>query len=586
MKTKLLTLVMLMTLSAATAFAQALEGVAVMTIDGSRTADVTIRLRGVPGDTVSIGNHEQILIGYDNDNTFTINVGAEKTIEIKAVNASSIRSIDCSANDIDYLHIFGLDALEHLNCSVNQLTSLDVSGLTTLEHLNCGVNQLTSLDVSSLTALIYLSAAENPLTSLNVSGLADLEYLSFRNTQLTSVDLSGLAALETILGWQSQLTSLNLSGCVSLSRLSCYDNQLTSLDLSDCVSLTRIECWNNPLTSMDISGLAALETIQCGSTRLTSLDASGLTALTFLRCDDSPFLTSLDVSGCVALELLYCINNAQLTSVNLSGCVSLLLTRIQNNPLLTSLNFSDLTALTHIHVENNGLTSLNLSGCVSLFRVSAHDQNVVVVVPFNDTTTTSVDIELTGVVHTFANGETFSFPSGAPHGVFSGMVSVVRAADERNRHNVTMVAEEGVSIDKAVGIHTVIEGYDFRFYTTIADEYADYDLTVLVNGREVAPTLYDNMYIIENIDEDKEVAFRLTKKVDHIPTANEHLTATTVSAGVGFITIEASNAAVQIVSIAGEVVYNASAVGATTVNVPQGLYVVVVDGTATKVVVR
>ena len=70
-------------------------------------------------------------------------------------------------------------------------------------------------------------------------------------------------------------------------------------------------------------------------------------------------------------------------------------------------------------------------------------------------------------------------------------------------------------------------------------------------------------------------------------TSNDILSATKISASVGAITIDTQKAAVvQVVSFTGHVVYNAEVIGTTTVNVPVGIYAVVVDGTTTKVVVR
>jgi hypothetical protein len=394
MRTKFyLLLIMLLTLSATTAFAQGLVTVATMTVADSRTANVVITVKGVAGETVSINGIEQTLLGSSTDNTFSIDVSTEKNIVIKATNASSITE---------------------MNCYKNELTSLNVSGLTSLGYLTCSDNNLTSLDVSSLT---------------------------------------------------------------SLKHLSCSYNSLTSLDVSSCFLLTNLYCHTNSLTSLDVSG------------------------------------------------------------------------------------------------------------CVDLAYMTGQDQNVVVEVPFAEN---SIAVYFNSVAQTVTDGETFSFPlpagiiSGNP---FSGTVSITRGADNRSRHNVTFISEEGVSIDRN-SVNEVIEGYDFRFYTTIADEYAGYEVAVLVNGKELTPIVYDNMYIIENIVEDKEVTFVLIKKAGNT-TANEELSTAKVSASVGTLTIEAPvAAAVQVVSFTGKVVYSSELVGTVTVNVPAGIYIVAIDGTATKVVVR
>ena len=70
-------------------------------------------------------------------------------------------------------------------------------------------------------------------------------------------------------------------------------------------------------------------------------------------------------------------------------------------------------------------------------------------------------------------------------------------------------------------------------------------------------------------------------------TSNDVLSTAKVTASYGTVTIETpKSATVQIVSFSGSVVYNAQVTGTVTVNVPAGIYVVVVDGVSTKIVVR
>ena len=85
---------------------------------------------------------------------------------------------------------------------------------------------------------------------------------------------------------------------------------------------------------------------------------------------------------------------------------------------------------------------------------------------------------------------------------------------------------------------------------------------------------------------DKEYTFTTDKNAGGA-TSNDVLSTAKVIAGYGNITIETpKSATVQVVSFSGSVVYNAKVTGTTTVNVPAGIYAVVVDGTVAKVVVR
>jgi len=137
------------------------------------------------------------------------------------------------------------------------------------------------------------------------------------------------------------------------------------------------------------------------------------------------------------------------------------------------------------------------------------------------------------------------------------------------------------------GTHSVNENSAFSF-TAIAID-ANSVMTVFVNGVELAP-ISDNFYYIDGIRENKLITFSLTAGTpnpDTNPTSNEELSAAKISASVGSVIVETpKDATVSVVSFSGSVVYNAKVAGTTTVNVPAGIYAVVVDRTVTKVVVR
>ena len=150
-------------------------------------------------------------------------------------------------------------------------------------------------------------------------------------------------------------------------------------------------------------------------------------------------------------------------------------------------------------------------------------------------------------------------------------------------YKIELVETAGITLNQHWGIHTRIEGQALQLIVTIDDEYADHTVAVMVNGSELMP-IHSNIYLLE-ADSDKEVIFVLTKKSENV-TANEVLSATAISTSAGTITVEASDAVVQIVSINGDVVYNAGITGTKTVNVPAGIYLVVVNEQITKVLVK
>ena len=109
------------------------------------------------------------------------------------------------------------------------------------------------------------------------------------------------------------------------------------------------------------------------------------------------------------------------------------------------------------------------------------------------------------------------------------------------------------------------------------DENGDPIFTVEYEGLEDGP----HSIVIDG----KEYTF--TVKNGGGATSNDVLSTAKITASVGTVTIETpKTSTVYIVSFSGSVVYNAQVVGTVTVNVPAGIYAVVVDGTAAKVVVR
>jgi len=125
--------------------------------------------------------------------------------------------------------------------------------------------------------------------------------------------------------------------------------------------------------------------------------------------------------------------------------------------------------------------------------------------------------------------------------------------------------------------------------------------SVTINGEEVIGTWEEDengnpIYVIpfDGLEDgehvlvvnDSEFEFTTSKNVG--ATSNDVLSSSAkVTASYGAITIDTpKTATVYVVSLSGSVVYNAKVTGTVTVNVPAGIYVVAVDGTTTKVVIR
>lgn len=148
---------------------------------------------------------------------------------------TSLKTLDCTGNELTTLTVAYLPYLEELNCSGNALSSLHLGGLPSLKKLFCDYNLLTELDVTALSSLEYLSCIGNQLTKLQADNLSKLVYLYCQENALDELSLQ------------------NLSG---LQYLECSDNQLKALDLSDCIQLKDLQCRRNQLVCLDVSASA------------------------------------------------------------------------------------------------------------------------------------------------------------------------------------------------------------------------------------------------------------------------------------------------------------------------------------------
>ena len=433
------------------------------------------------------------------------------------------------------------------------------------------------ITVDNPSAIIGLDCKDNSLKTLAFGDLENLKTLDVSGNALTTLDVTGLESLETLNVSGNALTTLIVADLEGLKTLNVSGNNLSTLDVSANIALTILDASDNELKALDVTDLESLEALNVSNNGedFTTFTVNGLKALTTLDVSDNA-LTELNVS-----------DNA-LTTLNITGLEGLTNLDVSNNNL-TSLDVSNNKELAYLDASMNRLAILKLYAGVDvkLLHLQANGQKAVVEVPFNYNRT-DADISFDGETQKVSVGGTFFFPR--PDGVttgagFSGtLVSIARADDDRKKYDITFIIEEGVEVISANGVNEAIEGHNFQFGVLLSDDFADYSVKVLVDGEELLPFL-GNTYVINNVDSDKEVTFILTKNEEN-STSNETLTATSVSTTKGAIIVEAVASDVMIVSISGNVVYKAIVTGTETVNVAAGIYVVAINGKATKVVVR
>jgi len=353
----------------------------------------------------------------------------------------------------------------------------------------------------ALTHKFVVSEADNSTLYINATDKNSITSLDVSDNSLMYLDVSG----------NKKLATLNFSGNSNLMTLHCSDAALKSLDVSRLFKLEELACHDNPLVTLNASSTALTNLNVSGITSLTSLNVSGCNALKVLDCSNTG-LTTLNVSGLSALYELEC-SYTPLKSLNVSGCTDL--KRLDcNNTYLERLDVSGLSALWTLDCSESRLKSLNVSECRDLAFLFADGQEVSFDVPF-DYNDTGVNVIFNGKPNLII-GESFSIPTGVVMGNgFKGNITINREADTRPRYTVAFAALEGVSVDKAA-TNEVPQGEDFIFTVTVDDEFADYELVVLVNGRRLMSASNDNVYIIESVRMDREVSFLLVRESEPI----------------------------------------------------------------------
>jgi hypothetical protein len=285
---------------------------------------------------------------------------------------AAITSINCSLKGIkDLTGIKLFTGLETLDCSTpyfyiykgtqtslwNDITSLDVSGLTYLTSLNCSCNlNLTSLVTNG--ALLSLNCSRCKLTSLD---------LATTEPNLTNLDASfcGLSTLvtngilEQLVCSYNNLPNLNVTGETHLTWLDASSCGISSIDVTHAPNLQTLSLTNNSLTSINVTQNPQLETLRLFVNKLnTAVNLQYNTALTYLSIEKNPDLPSLDVSHNTLLSTLYCNDCPKLGTIN-----------VDSNPLesfncsndgLTALDVSHKTDLVWFYCSKNKLTSTSL----------------------------------------------------------------------------------------------------------------------------------------------------------------------------------------------------------------------------------
>ena len=167
----------------------------------------------------------------------------------------------------------------------NHISKLDVSGNDGLKSLSIYMNPITTLDLASNTELEQLDCAYCRLSTLDISANKKLKSLKAYGNRLTTIDLSGASELETCDVKNNQLTAIDFSNNPKLSAINVLGNRISSLNVSHLSLLESLEAQSNQLTAVDVTANTMLETLSLSGNQLASIDLSKNKRLHVLNLD-------------------------------------------------------------------------------------------------------------------------------------------------------------------------------------------------------------------------------------------------------------------------------------------------------------
>ena len=223
--------------------------------------------------------------------------------------------IDNSTNEL----IISKAALvtSNLSCQNCNITNLEgVQYFSRVTKINFSNNQIVSMpSLLPMTALETVHMYTNQLTTApDFRGIQNLKTVLIYENQLTTMPLFGNnPIIEEIIISKNKIADItSLAGVPSLVKLDVGENQLTALpDLSQNINLLELICWSNQLSVLpDLSKLTALTRLNAGKNKLTvTPDLKKNDQLAILALDNNYLTQGLDLSGMSGLTSVKLYNN-------------------------------------------------------------------------------------------------------------------------------------------------------------------------------------------------------------------------------------------------------------------------------------
>lgn len=159
----------------------------------------------------------------------------------------------------------------------------------------------------------------------------------------------------------AQVLSLDVTKATALQKLYANANKIATLDLTNNVELTTADVQNNQLATLDISKNVNLTSLTLSKNLLTGIDITNNQKLATLYVSDNHFAGTWDISANPNLKSLYALNN-ELTSVVLGAKTAAKPFFNFNNNKLESLDATGIEDVANatLFLMGNQLTALQL----------------------------------------------------------------------------------------------------------------------------------------------------------------------------------------------------------------------------------
>lgn len=303
------------------------ENANLSTLDVSGTKVLTLKCKGNPLYTVSLGERGDLLLSS------TFPESTEVDLEVPS-----------SSFDLEE-KLPGVDAEKVEIVSGGQLDGTVLSGYEEGTPVIYKYHAYDAEEAESsvqFTVTLNLTIVEEGL-AINAENFPDETFRAYVEDQFDKDGDQSLSQAE--LDAVKSVKVVDKTDVKSLKGIEYFTN------------LTSLHCYNTGITELDVSANVKLETLSCYSTDIAELDVTNLTALKFLFCDDTK-ISSLNVTNCPVLERLEC-NNTLISSIDVRNNPKLL--RLEcDGTAVSSLDLSQNLKLMTLCAQNTKLSTLNL----------------------------------------------------------------------------------------------------------------------------------------------------------------------------------------------------------------------------------